>query len=90
MSAVATWRGWHLFFVGVNSRSENLNHARRLTGLDKLVEGGNDSRDYPLTTLFIGREKLPVELPAFCRSTYLSVGRKLATDSDSDIQCVVV
>ena len=63
MSAVATWRVCYLFFDRINSsRSEKLNHARRITGLHKLVESGNDPRDYSFTTLSIGHKKLPVEL----------------------------
>ena len=47
MSAVATWRGWYLFFDRINiSRGEKLNHTRRITGLDELVDSGNDPRDY--------------------------------------------
>ena len=57
MSLVATWRGWHLFFDRIkSSRSEEVNRARHTTtGLDKLVESGNDPRDYSFTTLFIQR-----------------------------------
>ena len=92
MSAVATRRGWYLLFDRINnSRSEKLNHTTRITGLDsKLVESGDDPGDYSFTTLSIGHKKLPVELSAFCRSTYLSVGRKMTTESDFDIQDVVV
>ena len=66
MSAVATWREWYLFSDRINnSRDEKLNHDRRITGLDKLVESGSDPRDYSLTTLFIGHKNLPVELSVF-------------------------
>ena len=46
MPAVTTWRGWYLFFDRIkNSRDGKLNHTRRVSGLDKLVESGNDPRD---------------------------------------------
>ena len=74
MSAVATCRGWYLFFERINdSRSEKLSHARRIRGLDRLVEGRNDPGDYSFTALSVGHKKLPVELSAFCRSRHLFV-----------------
>ena len=64
MSALATCRGWCLFFDGVNnnSRSETHDQARGIAGLDWLVESGNDPGDYSFTTISIGKKKLPVEL----------------------------
>ena len=91
MSAVTTGRGWYLFFNRIkNSRSEKLDHTRRITGLEKLIESENDSGDYSFKTLFIGHKKLPAELSAFCPSTYLSVGRKVTGEPDLDIQDLVV
>ena len=78
MSAAATWRGWYLFFDRIkNSRGDKLNHARRTTGLDKLVESENDPRYYSLTTLFIGHKKLPVELSVFSGVLCLSAECKV-------------
>ena len=65
-------------------------YTRRITELDKLVESGNDPGDYSFSTLSVGHKKLPVDLSAFCRSTYLSVERKVTTESDFDLQDVVV
>ena len=91
MSLVSTWRGWYFVLDLINnSRSEKLHDTRRITGQDNLVESGNNPGDYVFTTTYFGHEKLPVELSAFCRSTYLSVGRKETTESDFDIQDVVV
>ena len=50
----------------------------------------NDPGDYSFATRPIGHIKLPVELPALCGSTYLSVGRRVITESDFGIQYVVV
>ena len=73
--------GWYLVFGRINDsrtyNSEKLNQTRRITGLDELVESGNDPGDYSFTTLSIGYKKLPVELSAFSQCKYLSVGRKV-------------
>ena len=74
-----------------NSRREKLNHIPDVSpGTDRLVESGNDRGDYSFTTLPIGHKNLSVELSVFCRSKYLFVGRKVTTESDFDIQNVVV
>ena len=87
----AACRRWYLVFDNIkNSRSENLDLNRRITGLDKLVESENDPRDYSFTTFFIGHQSLPVELSAFNRSTHSSVGRKVTTESDYDLNDVAV
>ena len=39
----------------------------RTTGLDKLLESGNDASGYLLSRFFIGHKNLPVELSVFLR-----------------------
>ena len=91
VSAVATCKGWYLFSTAsITAVVKNSTIPDVSPGTDRLVESGNDRGDYSFTTLPIGHKNLSVELSVFCRSKYLFVGRKVTTESDFDIQNVVV
>ena len=73
--------GWYPYFNRIdNNRGKKLNHTRRVTGLDKLVESGNDPHDYSMATLFIGHKKLNVEFSALWGFSHFSVGHEVTTE----------
>ena len=57
-----------------------------MTGLEWLVESGNDPRDYSFTTLSVGYK----QLPAFRRRSCFSVGCKVTNEAYFDVYDVGV